>query len=109
MNSAMIRTFPLLSQEGWREAPGWFQSDILRECGFGTTPRVIASQSRCPPNLGGHCEFLTPIQFTHTFIDRPYSQAIRSSTGCPASGLMRGPGTMMPTRFNGSAAAMRSE
>ena len=49
----------LLSQEGWREAPGWFQSDILRECGFGTTPRVIASQSRCP-NLGGHYEFLHP-------------------------------------------------
>ena len=40
MNSAMIRTFPLLSQEGWREAPGWFQSDFLRECGFGASPRV---------------------------------------------------------------------
>ena len=53
--------------------PGWFQSDILLECGFGTTPRVIASQSRCPPNLGGQCEFLTPIQFTHTFIDRAYN------------------------------------
>jgi len=72
MNSAKIGTFPLLSQEGWREAPGWFQSDILREGGFGTTPRVIASQSRCPPNLGGQREFLTSIQFIHTFIDRAY-------------------------------------
>ena len=53
MNSPVTSETPLLSQEGWREAPGWFQSEILRECGFGTTPRVIASQSRCPPNLAG--------------------------------------------------------
>ena len=77
MNSAMamIRTFPLLSQEGW-DINRWRagvvpKRDIPRECGFGTTPRVIASQSRCPPNLGGQREFLTLIQFTHSFIDRP--------------------------------------
>jgi hypothetical protein len=44
---------PLLSQQGWREAPGWFQREILQQCGSGTTPRVIASQSRCPPDSGG--------------------------------------------------------
>jgi len=49
----VVGAVPLLSQEGWREAPGWFQSETLLYCGFGTTPRVIASQSRCPPNLGG--------------------------------------------------------
>jgi len=57
MNSAMIviRTFPLLSQEGWdfnRWRAGVVpKRDIPREGGFGTTPRVIASQSRCPPNF----------------------------------------------------------
>src|SRR5678816_2056042 len=71
MNSVLKSAAPLLSQEGWREAPGWFRSEIPRECGFGTTPRVIASQSRCPPNLGGQREFLALIQFTHSFIDRP--------------------------------------
>ena len=29
-------------------APGWFQSEIPKYYGFGTTPRAIASQSRCP-------------------------------------------------------------
>jgi len=46
MNSAMIviRTFPLLSQEGWdfnRWRAGVVpKRDIPREGGFGTTPRV---------------------------------------------------------------------
>jgi len=31
------RITPLLSQEGWREAPGWFHSETL-DCGSGTTP-----------------------------------------------------------------------
>jgi len=32
---------PLLSQEGWREAPGWFPAE---------TPLAgSASRSRCPP------------------------------------------------------------
>jgi hypothetical protein len=50
---------PLLSQEGRpisRWAPGWFLKGILQGCGFGTTPRVIAPQSRCPPNLGGQIQ-----------------------------------------------------
>jgi len=34
-------TTPLLSQEGWREAPGWFQSGILQAGAPGTTPRGI--------------------------------------------------------------------
>ena len=63
MNLAMSSPSPLLSQEGWREAPGWFQSEILPECGFGTTPRVIASQSRCPPNLGGQSLHFPKILF----------------------------------------------
>jgi len=32
---------PLLSQEGWREAPGWFQRDRPEVGGLGTTPRGI--------------------------------------------------------------------
>jgi hypothetical protein len=32
---------PLLSQEGWREAPGWFRSRISAGCLLGTTPRGI--------------------------------------------------------------------
>ena len=32
---------PLLSEEGWREAPGWFHNRNLEKCGFGTTPRGI--------------------------------------------------------------------
>jgi len=43
----------LYSQEGWdfnRWRAGVVpKRDIPREGGFGTTPRVIASQSRCPP------------------------------------------------------------
>ena len=35
------RKTPLLSQEGWREAPGWFQRGNLEACCFGTTPRGI--------------------------------------------------------------------
>jgi len=31
---------PLLSQEGWREAPGWFQSGTSQYGGLGTTPRT---------------------------------------------------------------------
>jgi hypothetical protein len=27
----------------------------LRNCWFGTTPRVIALRSRCPPDSGGYC------------------------------------------------------
>jgi len=73
MNSPVTSETPLLSQEGWREAPGWFQSEILRECGFGTTPRVIASQSRCPPDSGGQPAFL---QLIHTFIHLAYSCSI---------------------------------
>jgi hypothetical protein len=53
----------------WREAPGWFRNETLRHCGFGTTPRVIALQSRCP-NLGGQFSSLPQIQFIHIFIDR---------------------------------------
>jgi len=30
---------PLLSQEGWREAPGWFQRDNPAVFGLGTSPR----------------------------------------------------------------------
>ena len=30
---------PLLSQEGWREAPGWFQRDNTAVFGLGTSPR----------------------------------------------------------------------
>ena len=33
MNELQYKENPLLSQEGWREAPGWFQK--------GTTPRGI--------------------------------------------------------------------
>ena len=44
---------PLLSQEGWREAPGWFQSDILQECGLGTTPRGIRFAIPLPAFLDG--------------------------------------------------------
>jgi hypothetical protein len=54
---------------GWREAPGWFRNETQRHCGFGTTPRVIALQSRCP-NLGGQFSSLPQIQFIHIFIDR---------------------------------------
>ena len=82
MNSAMamIRTFPLLSQEGW-DINRWRagvvpKRDIPRECGFGTTPRVIASQSRCPFDLGGQREFLTLIQFTHSFMDPACSNLV---------------------------------
>jgi hypothetical protein len=42
MNSVLDNAAPLLSQEGWPEGPGWFPRGILQECGFGTTPRVIA-------------------------------------------------------------------
>jgi len=27
---------------------GWFQSETLRDCGFGTTPRVIAAAITLP-------------------------------------------------------------
>ena len=32
------KEFPLLSQEGWREAPGWFQSDNPASCRFRNHP-----------------------------------------------------------------------
>ena len=64
-NRIIVGAAPLLSQEGWREAPGWFQSDTLLDCGFGTTPRAIASQSRWPPNLGGPVFASRQIQFLH--------------------------------------------
>jgi len=41
---------PLLSQEGWREAPGWFQSEILQQSGFGTTPRVNSKNAMTLPS-----------------------------------------------------------
>jgi hypothetical protein len=47
--------------------PGWFQSETLLYCGFGTTPRVIASQSRCPPDSGGQSSHLPRIRFIHSF------------------------------------------
>src|SRR6185295_17755903 len=73
MNSGWGSAAPLLSQEGWRTAPGWFQSETLQQHGFGTTPRVIAMQSRCPPNLGGQfpLHVLIPI---HSHIHRPRLQ-----------------------------------
>jgi len=39
-----------IHEETRLEAPGWFQRETLLYYGFGTTPRVIASQSGCPPN-----------------------------------------------------------
>jgi len=35
---------------------GWFRSRNLTGSPLGTTPRAIASQSHCPPNLGGHAD-----------------------------------------------------
>src|SRR6185295_7400807 len=71
MNSGWGSAAPLLSQEGWRTAPGWFRSEPLQQHGFGTTPRVIAMQSRCPPNLGGQFPLHLLIQFIHSSYDRP--------------------------------------
>ena len=76
---------PLLSQEGWREEPGWFQSETLLYCGFGTTPRAIASQSRCPPDSGGQFSLNPPIQFIATLL-RPRLQAIRAGEGLVLTG-----------------------
>jgi len=36
-----IGKIPLLSEEGWREAPGWFQNSNFEVSCFGTTPRGI--------------------------------------------------------------------
>ena len=45
----LVGSPPESSQEGW-DIRRW-QSETLLYCGSGTTPRVIASQSRCPPNF----------------------------------------------------------
>src|SRR5882672_6952800 len=85
MNSGWERATPLLSQEGWPGGPGWFQSETLQQRGFGTTPRVIAMQSRCPPNLGGQFPLQVQARFIHTFCDRayrPYSSSFQIRTLC---------------------------
>jgi len=76
-NRIIVGAAPLLSQEGWREEPGWFQSETLLYCGFGTTPRAIASQSRCPPDLGGQSSHLRQIQFLHSYTARRSSAALK--------------------------------
>jgi hypothetical protein len=51
MNSAA--RIPLLSEEGWREAPGWFQSRNLQDVALEPPLAGCASRSRCPPESGG--------------------------------------------------------
>jgi hypothetical protein len=47
----MGQRIPLLSQEGWREAPGWFQSRNPEGCRLGTTPRRIRYAIPLPSSL----------------------------------------------------------
>jgi hypothetical protein len=47
--SQLKNAVPLLSQEGWPEGPGWFQSDNTSVGGFGTTRLLMMSDSLRDP------------------------------------------------------------
>jgi len=72
VNKLEERESPLLSQEGWREAPGWFQSGNLACWRLRNHPSHDL-RSCCPPDSGGQFFPLFPITHISKFIRTFYA------------------------------------